>query len=427
MSKPKYYLFILGCQMNYSDSERIATVLNALNYEQTDQENQADLIIVVACSVRQSAIDRIYGKIKNWQKIKEKKPLITAVTGCLLPKDKLLMESKFDLAFDISELAALPKLLKVKQNDFKNIKNYFDIHPIPKSTYQVYIPIMTGCNNFCTYCAVPYTRGREKSRASKDILKEVQEYITKGYKEIILLGQNVNSYGNDLKNEIKFPELLKQVNDLPGNFWLRFMTSHPKDMSDELIKVMKEGDKLCPYLHLPVQSGSDKILQKMNRKYTVKHYVNLIKKVRKAIPNISISTDTIVGFPGETRWEFNKTKRLYKKLAYDMAYIGKYSPRQGTVSAKWEDDVSQEEKKRRERVLTAIMEKSALKHNIQILNNIEQVLIEQYDGKYIIGKTKSSKPIKALSNKDLTGHFVDIQITRANAFSLSGIIKEASV
>ena len=331
--------------MNYSDGERISTVLKSLNYEQTDQEDQADLIVVVACSVRQSAIDRIYGKIKNWQKIKETKLLITAITGCLLPNDKVMMESKFDLAFDISELVTLPQLLKVKQDDFKNIKNYFDIHPIPKSTWQVYIPIMTGCNNFCTYCAVPYTRGREKSRASKDILNEVQEYIKLGYKEITLLGQNVNSYGNDLNGEIKFPELLKQVNDLPGNFWLRFMTSHPKDMSDELIKVMKDGDKLCPYLHLPVQSGSDNILQKMNRKYTIKHYINLIKKVRKAIPNISISTDTIVGFPGETKWEFNKTKRLYKKLAYDMAYIGKYSPRQGTVSAKWGDNVSQEEKK----------------------------------------------------------------------------------
>ncbi|MFW0862470.1 MAG: tRNA (N6-isopentenyl adenosine(37)-C2)-methylthiotransferase MiaB [Candidatus Komeilibacteria bacterium] len=426
MTNLKYHLFILGCQMNHSDGERIAAVLNSIGYTQTDDENEADLIIVVACSVRQSAIDRIYGKIKNWHKLKETKPLITAVTGCLLPKDKQLMEQKFDLAFDISELSELPAMLKANKNEFKNIKNYFNIHPVPKSSFQVYIPIMTGCNNFCTYCAVPYTRGREKSRSSQDILKEVQSYIDKGYKEITLLGQNVNSYGNDLKNEIKFPELLKKVNDLQGNFWLRFLTSHPKDMSDELIEVMREGEKICEYLHLPVQAGDDKVLKRMNRKYTIKHYKGLIKKVRKAIPGITITTDTIVGFPSETRWQFNKTKRLYKQMAYDMAYIGKYSPRSGTVSATWEDNITLEEKKRRERILTKIMEKSALKHNKKLLNKTETILVEEYDGKYIIGKTRSGRPAKALSKKDLTGEFVDIIISSVHAYSLSGKIKGAN-
>lgn len=412
--------------MNHSDGERISAVLNSIGYTQTDDENEANLIIVVACSVRQSAIDRIYGKIKNWHKLKKTKPLITAITGCLLPQDKQLMEKKFDLAFDISELSNLPTMLKANKNEFKNIKNYFNIHPIAKSSWQVYIPIMTGCNNFCTYCAVPYTRGREKSRNSQDILKEVQLYINKGYKEITLLGQNVNSYGNDLDNEIKFPELLKRVNNLPGNFWLRFLTSHPKDMSDELIEVMKTGDKICEYLHLPVQAGDNNVLKRMNRKYTIKHYKQLIKKVRLAIPNITISTDTIVGFPGETKWQFNKTKRLYKQMAYDMAYIGKYSPRSGTVSATWEDNITLEEKKRREKILTKVMEKSALKHNKKLLNNIETILVEKYDGKYIIGKTRSGIPAKASSEKDLTGKFVDILIDNVHAYSLSGKIKEAS-
>lgn len=412
--------------MNYSDGERIASVLNDLGYTQTNDDTKADLIIVIACSVKQSAIDRVYGRIKNWNKIKETRPLIIAITGCLLPNDKPMMEEKFDLAFDISELSQLPSLLKAKKDDFKNIKNYFDIHPIPKSSFQVYIPIMTGCNNFCTYCAVPYTRGREKSRASKDILAEIKTYIDKGYKEITLLGQNVNSYGNDLDGEIKFPELLKQVNDIPGNFWLRFMTSHPKDMSDELIDIMKTGDKICDYLHLPVQAGDDKVLQKMNRKYTIKHYKSLIKKVRKAIPNISISTDTIVGFPTETKWQFYKTKRLYKQMQYDMAYISKYSPRIGTVSAKLEDNINLDEKKRREKSLTKIVKKSGLKHNKVLLNTIQTILVEEYDGKYIIGKTRSAKAIKALSRNDLTGHFIDIIITDIQPFSLSGKIKEAS-
>ena len=424
MKQLKYHIFILGCQMNYSDSERIANVLNKIGYEKTDNENQADLIIAVACSVKQSAIDRVYGKIHNWNKIKKTRPLVTAVTGCLLPEDKLKMQEKFDLAFDISELGELPNLLKSGKNDFKNIKNYFDIHPIPQSKFQIYIPIMTGCNNFCSYCAVPHTRGREKSRASKDVLAEAKKYIDLGYKEITLLGQNVNSYGNDLKNEIKFPELLKKINDLPGNFWLRFMTSHPKDMSNELIQVMANSKKVCEYLHLPVQAGDNKVLKRMNRKYTVKHYKNLIKKVQQAIPNISITTDTIVGFPDESKWQFYKTKRLYKQMQYDMAYISKYSPRSGTISATWEDNISLKEKKRREQILTKIVAKSALKHNKLLIGTTQTMLVEKYDGKYIIGKTRSNKPLRALSQKNLTGQFINIIITEINAFSLSGKLKK---
>lgn len=422
----KYYLFVLGCQMNKSDGERIATVLKGLGYEKTSAEQAADLIIVVACSVRQSATDRIYGKIKIWKKLKESKPLITVITGCLLPEDKVKMKKKFDLAFDITELADLPRLLKAKQNNWQDIQDYFDIHPIPQSDFQIYIPIMTGCDNFCTYCAVPYTRGREKSRASQNIINEARKYIEQGYKEITLLGQNVNSYGNDLKNELNFPQLLRAINNLPGDFWLRFITSHPKDMSDDLIRVMAAGEKICEHLHLPVQSGDNKILQRMNRKYTVERYKNLIKKVRQAIPDIMLSTDTIVGFPGETKRQFNKTKKLYKQMEFAMAYIGKYSPRSGTVAAKWEDSISLDEKKQREKTLTKIMEKSALKHNQRLIGKTIAILVEKFTNNAITGKTRSFKPIKASSNKDLTGQFVDIIIDKATSYSLSGKIKKKS-
>jgi tRNA-2-methylthio-N6-dimethylallyladenosine synthase len=421
----KYFLFILGCQMNYSDGERIASVLNTIGYEQTNDESQANLIIIVACSVKQSAIDRIHGKIKNWNKIKKSKNLTTAITGCLLPEDKLKLENQFDIAFDISHLSDLPNLLKSDKNYFDGVKDYLNIDQVAESQFQIYIPIMTGCNNFCTYCAVPYTRGREKSRPSKDIIKEVEKYIEQGYKEITLLGQNVNSYGNDLENEIKFPELLKKVNDLAGNFWLRFMTPHPKDMSDNLIDVMKNGEKICKYLHLPVQAGDNKVLQRMNRKYTVQHFKKLIRKIRKAMPNIAISTDTIIGFPGETKSQFNRTKKLYRQMKFDMAYISKYSPRTGTVSDKWENNVTLLEKKRREKILTEIIKKTALRKNIKLIGKTEVVLIENFDGKFIKGKTRSGKPTKALSNENLTGKFVNITIQEVQPFSLSGKIKRS--
>jgi tRNA-2-methylthio-N6-dimethylallyladenosine synthase len=326
----KYWIITYGCQMNKSDSERIATVLEEKGYKKASKENEADLILINVCSVRQSAVDRVYAKVNKYFK---KKKIILA--GCILNEDK--------------------KKLREKVAEFWHPSNYFECSSIYQSKFSAYLPIMTGCNNFCSYCVVPSTRGKEKSRSAGDIIKEVRSLIKKGYKEITLLGQNVNSYED---GGINFPKLLKRINDIGANFRLRFLTSHPKDMSGELIEVMANSQKLIKEIHLPVQSGDNQILKKMNRHYTTAQYKNLIKKIRRAIPSIKVSTDIIVGFPGETKKQFTNTIKLCKQIKFDKAYIAKYSPRPGTAAAKLKDNISREEKKRRWQILDKLINKN---------------------------------------------------------------------
>jgi len=302
--------------MNKSDSERIAALLEKKGYLPAKNETLADLIVVNMCSVRQSAVDRVYNKIKN---LKNKKIIFT---GCILEEDK----KKFA---QYGEIIKFTDLFKVKS----------------KPKYQDgFVPIMEGCNNFCSYCVVPYTKGREYYRDKKEIICEIRKMIKKGFEKITLLGQNVNSYPD-------FPQLLKEIANLPGNFKITFLTSHPRDFSDELINVMAESEKIIKRLNLPVQSGDNEILKKMNRPYTIKQYKDLIKKIRKKIPDIKLSTDIIVGFPGETKKQFNNTIKLFKEIKFNNAYIAKYSPRPGTLSFKMKDNVPLEEKKQREKIL----------------------------------------------------------------------------
>jgi tRNA-2-methylthio-N6-dimethylallyladenosine synthase len=326
----KYHIIVFGCQMNTSDAERVASVLESQGYKFTPKMDEANLIVIVACSVRQSAVDRIYGILEKIKKFK-KQPK-TILTGCVLEKDKKKFEKVFNKVINIKDWA----------------ENYLNITPKYLSKNLAYVPIMTGCNNFCSYCVVPYTREREISRPAKEIITEVKNLVKNGTKEIWLLGQNVNSYKS---GKINFPKLLKSVNDISGDFILNFTTSHPKDFSDELIKTMTECKKLSMDLNLPIQSGDDEILKKMNRPYTVAQYKNLVKKIKKALPKIRLSTDIIVGFPGETKKQFNNTVKVLKEIGYGVAFINKYSPRAGTAAAKMEDNVLWTEKKRREKVL----------------------------------------------------------------------------
>ena len=461
----KYHLITYGCQMNRSDSERIAAVLEKIGYSPIPDEKEADLIVINVCSVRQSAVDRVYGKISQILKLKTQnhnsKPKIV-LTGCLLPKDKEKLKNQVDFIFDINQLANLPQILSQvransKSRQFKNlklkIKNYLEIRP-KFSTYPLaYVPIMTGCNNFCTYCVVPYTRGREISRPAKEILCEVKQLLKDGYKMIVLLGQNVNSYKSQIpssksqipspksqKNSkdrlITFPKLLKMINNLKGNFWLTFITSHPKDLSDELIETMAKCKKVMPYLHLPVQSGDNEILKKMNRHYTVAHYKKIIKKVRQSFSlfrngiekNVNISTDIIVGFPTETRKQFANTKKLMKEVKFDMAYLAKYSPRSGTQAAKLKDDIPSKEKERRWKILVNILKKTALENNKKYLNKILDALIIKQKGGHLYGQVKSFKNIKIpndkiqVSNSNLIGQFVKVKITKAIPWGLEGKI-----
>lgn len=445
----KYQIITFGCQMNKSDSQRIASVLEKQGHSKTSKTKKADLVVVNMCSVRQSAVDRVYGLVPKLKKLKKEKPeLKTVLTGCVLPKDLKKFKKSFDFTWSIKTLPLWPDFLK-KNTSFcyplprdskfyqKFNLDYLHINPSRPHRYSVFIPIMSGCNNFCSFCAVPYTRGPEIYRPAKEILEETKEAISRGAKEIWLLGQNVNSYLNPKNQKTKkgepknFSELLEMVDNLSGNFWIRFTSSHPKDFSDELIKTIKECKKVTEYLNLPVQSGDDQILKKMNRPYTAKYYKKLIKKIKKEIPHIFLSTDVIVGFPGETKKQFENTKRLFEQVKYDMAYISKYSPRSNTLAArKYEDTVSEQEKNRREKVLTNILKKTAHRNNQKYVGKTVKTLInhiKKKEGKsFAIGKTRTYRTIKTKvppnTSNNLVGEFVEAKVTKAVPWGLKGII-----
>jgi len=334
----KYFVKTFGCQMNESDSERIASFLERQRYRKSEKMEDADLIVVVACSVRQTAIDRIFGLNRKLEKLKvQNSKLKTILTGCLIKSDIPKFKAFFDEVKDINEFLG---------------KKYLSIGPKCQPQSLAYLPIMTGCDNFCSYCVVPYARGKEISRPVNEILKELKAFLEGGHKEIILLGQNVNSY------KYGFAKLLKRLNSLPDEFKIKFMTNHPKDVSDKLIDAIAECEKVEKEIHLPVQSGDNAILKKMNRKYTVQEYEKLVAKIRKKIPGARITTDVIVGFPGETKKQFQNTVKLFQKIKFDLAYINKYSRREGTAAAKFEDNISWQEKKMRWETLNNIVNKN---------------------------------------------------------------------
>ncbi len=355
----KYHIITFGCQMNKSDSERIAAVLEKKGYKPVSNVNEADLIMVNMCSVRQSAVDRIYGLIPKFQKLKitlrqaqgdgePRRTIKTVLTGCILKQDKIKFRKRFDEIWEI--------------------KNYTNTLPKCRNKFLAFVPISNGCNNFCSYCVVPYARGPLICRPHKEILKEVKDVVKKeanpirkttsnGAMEIWLLGQNVNDYQSPTNLKINFAKLLRMVNDIPGDFQIRFMSPHPADFTDELIDTIVKSKKVAKYINLPVQSGDNKILKRMNRPYTVEQYKNLVKKIREKIPDINLTTDVIVGFPGETKKQFENTVKLFKEIKFNLAYIAKYSPRPGTAAFKMKDNIPLEEKKRREKILRKIINK----------------------------------------------------------------------
>ena len=407
--------------MNISDAERVSAVLESIKYKKTLDINKADLIVVTMCSIRQSAVDRIHGLVEKFKEIKAVNPkLKTILTGCVLKRDKKIFINGFDYVVDIRDTKKLPEVLGISKKG--KTDNYLDITPKYSSKFSASVPIMTGCNNFCAYCVVPYVREREISKPAKEIVTEIKSLVKNGYKEIWLLGQNVNSYSDILKNKttVKFPDLLKIVNNIPGNFWIRFTSSHPKDFNSKVIDAMAIGGKITPYLNLPIQSGDDKVLKSMNRHYTVKDYKNKIKELREKIPGICLSTDIIVGFPGETKKQFNNTVKLFEDVEYDMAYINKYSTRAGTAAAKLKDNVAVEEKKRREKVLTEALKLIAFEKNKIFLGKESIVLIDGGKNGAWHGKNSHYKTVQVKSDKNLLGKFVKVKITEALTWSLRG-------
>jgi len=336
--------------MNKSDSERIAAVLEKRGYKPVSNVNGADLIVVNMCSVRQSAVDRVYGLIPKFKKLKaEKENFKTILTGCILKKDR----PKFAKGFD--QILRFKDLLKHQPTEPRDsgakVKKRFTSSTKYQDKSVAFVPISNGCNNFCSYCVVPFTRGSLICRDHNEILEEVKNVVKKGFREIWLLGQNVNDYNSPTDQKINFAKLLNMVNDIPGNFQIRFMSPHPADFTDELIETMAKSKKVAKYINLPVQSGDNEILKRMNRTYTIEQYKNLVKKIREKIPDINLTTDVIVGFPGETKSQFENTAKLFKEIKFNLAYIAKYSPRPGTAAFQLKDDVLLEVKKQREKIL----------------------------------------------------------------------------
>lgn len=437
MDNKTYYIITIGCQMNIADSERLAAFLESEGFKslnnlpQSEAAKKADLIVINTCGVRQSAEDRVYGLVNTILNINRKVKIV--VTGCLSKRPDVAkrLRGRILAILPINEMFQIPELLKglefkprfsLDQVRLKEGEKYLSINPKYNREFTAYVPIGNGCNNFCSYCVVPYARGREVYRPAKNIIAEVKKLLKEGYKEITLLAQNVNSYHYGAYD---FPKLLKEIASLSGDFWVRFSSSHPKDLSTALIKVVAACPKICPHLHLAVQSGDDDILKAMNRKYTAAHFEKLIARVRKARPGIAITTDVIVGFPGETKAQFNNTLKLFRRLKFDLAYIAQYSPRYGTVSAKMDDNVSAQEKKRREEAIDALLKKEALKQTKKYIGQDLRVLIEGINkkGKYY-GKTGTYQTILATSShkadKKLIGRFVNVRIKTALPFALEG-------
>jgi tRNA-2-methylthio-N6-dimethylallyladenosine synthase len=428
----KYYIWVLGCAMNYSDAERIAAVLDSLGYSKTEDEKEADLFITVACSVRQSAINRIYGKVRDLKRYKEKNPNFkTILSGCVLEEDRKKMSKVFDIMFEVKDLEKLPGMLGNILGEPEAEKRgasgeYLGVTPHYESTFRAYVPISTGCNNFCTYCAVPYTRGREKSRPKEEIIKEVEDLIEKGYKEITLLGQNVNSYGNDIEGHETnkpFIQLLEKIDKIKGDYRIYFYSNHPKDFTDELIACLKHLRHFPRYIHLPLQSGDSEIIRRMNRQHTKEQYLSLVEKIRTAMPDVTLTTDIIVGFPSETLEQFGDTVEAMEKAKFDMAFIAQFSPRSGTIASKMLDDVTKDEKKRREDILQKILAETVKEHNKKLVKTTQKVLIDGQKGGKYYGRTEGYKVVEIKTDQDLElGQFIDVKIESATAWKLSGKI-----
>ncbi|MBU5437623.1 tRNA (N6-isopentenyl adenosine(37)-C2)-methylthiotransferase MiaB [Tissierella sp. MSJ-40] len=426
-----------GCQMNEHDSEKISWILEKMGYVLADNKEESDFIIYNTCLVRENAELRVYGQLGALKELKRKKPdLIIAVCGCMMQREDVreVITSKHkhvDIIFGTNNIHKLPELVNNYLETGKTVVDIIeddreiieDIDANRKYSYKAFVNIMYGCNNFCTYCIVPYTRGREKSREPENILKEIEGLAKTGCKEITLLGQNVNSYGKTLDYKYTFADLLADVNKIDGIERIRFMTSHPKDLSEELIEAYTKLDKLCEHLHLPVQSGSNKVLKSMNRKYTREDYLHLVQKLKKAVPDIAITTDLIVGFPGETEEDFNDTLNLVKQVEYDSAYTFLYSIREGTIAAKMENQIDDKTKHDRFQRLLDTLYPISLEQNKKSLNKIVQVLVEDIsknNENVLTGRTRTGKLVHFEGDKNLIGQLVNVKITTVKTFTLEG-------
>ena len=435
----KYFLRTYGCQMNVHDSEEIKAILENLGYTETDELEDSDIVVLNTCAIRENAHDKVFGYLGRCKHLKAttKKDLIVCIGGCMAQEEVVVNELKtkhpyVDIIFgthNIHELATMIKNVGKERQDIKvysiegNVYENIDYKRDSKIT--AWVNIMYGCDKFCTYCIVPYTRGKQRSRRACEIVREVEKLVSEGYQEVTLLGQNVNAYGKDLENEMTFAGLLEAVakTNIPR---VRFVTSHPWDFTDEMITTIAKYPNIMPYIHLPLQSGSSRILKLMGRRYTKEEYLELFDKMKKKIPGVAISTDIIVGFPGETESDFKETLEVVKHCKYDGAYTFIFSPRVGTPAASMPDDTPLKEKEDRLHRLNELVNSYSLENNQKLLNKTVPVLIQGISEKgsdKVYGYTDTMKLVNVVGSKDLIGKIVNVTITDAKSFSLDGIIK----
>jgi tRNA-2-methylthio-N6-dimethylallyladenosine synthase len=454
----KYHIKTYGCQFNYSDSERTAAVLEGIGFQPTEEEEEADFIIFNTCSIRQKAEDRVYGMMPQMEKLKIKNSkLKVGITGCMVRKSSTRRSSDpdplvknldaLDLTFRIEEVANLPKLLRevdpeiplppeVDEVEFGTLQNYFKIAPKYTNEFQAFVPIARGCDKFCAFCIVPYTRGREKSRSMDEILQECEALVSHGCKEITLLGQNVDSYGLSFLDrkeghfallapgeKIYFTRLLEEIDKLKtkGLKRVRWTSPHPKDLTDDVIEAVANLETQMPYIHLPVQAGSNVMLRRMNRPYTRERYLELISKIRRAIPDCAISTDIIVGFCNETPEMFEETYALFEEVRWDMAYLSQYSMRKFTAAHRtMKDDIPRAEKERRWHRLNDLLTKISFEKHMAFVGRTVQVLVERCENGMCEGRSEHFKRTQFKGSAELVGQIIPVKIADAFDWNLKG-------
>ncbi len=442
----KYTILTMGCQLNENDSEKLCGMLEKMGYTRTENQKEADLALFNTCCVRENAEDKLFGKLGELKRIKEEKGIIIAIGGCMMQEkhitDKIKESYPFvDILFGTHTLHKFPEDLYKSIEEKRKLEDILDIEgkiyeglPIKRnSNIKASVTIMNGCNNFCTYCIVPYVRGRERSRAPKDIINEVRDLAKQGYKEITLLGQNVNSYlrverekgitFEEYEGVNSFATLLRAINKINGIERIRFVSPHPKDFTDDVIQAIKECDKVCKLVHLPLQSGNTKVLKEMNRKYTKEQYLELVEKMKREIPNLTLSTDIIVGFPGETDEEFEDTLDVVRKVKFEQVYMFIYSRRVGTPGDRMENQIPEDIKHKRFDRLKSLVESQIEENNKKYIGTIQKVLVEgesKNNDKMLTGRTDSNKVVIFEGDKNLKDKIIDLKIVSEHMWYLKG-------
>ena len=446
----KYYIMTMGCQLNENDSEKLCGMLEKMNYVRTENMKEADLVLFNTCCVRENAEEKLFGKVGEVKKQKEEKGTIIAIGGCMMQEEHIIKKLKesypyVDIIFGTHTLHKFPEDLYKALEENRKIRDILDIDgevvegiPISRNDKtKASVTIMNGCNNFCTYCIVPYVRGRERSRNPRDIIEEIRDLAKQGYKEVTLLGQNVNSYLRvERERNIEFEEyegvnsfatLLRAVNKIDGIDRIRFVSPHPKDFTDDVIEAIRDCDKVCKLVHLPLQSGSTEVLKRMNRKYTKEQYLNLVDKIREKIPNVRFTTDIIVGFPGETTEEFEDTLDVVRKVKFEQVFMFIYSRRVGTPADKMEDQIPEEIKHKNFDKLKALVESQIAENNQTYIVTIQKIFVEgtsKNNEEMLTGRTDSNKVVVFEGDKSLIGKMIDIKIVSEHMWYLKGKIRK---